>query len=40
MEIIKAYQVQKRKELWCKALAKSTFEEVLTCATEEFICVA
>ena len=28
MEIIRAYQIKKRKELWCKALGKRTFEEV------------
>ena len=30
MEIIRAYQMKKRKELWCKALGnKASFEEAL-----------
>lgn len=29
MEIIRAYHDKKRKELWCKALGKQTFEQCL-----------
>ena len=32
MEIIKAYQMKRRRELWCKALSRNTFEEVLASA--------
>ena len=29
MEIIRAYQLKKRRELWCKALGMATFEDAL-----------